>query len=329
MTPTLPCPASRARAAARRPRRAVLVTGAGGAAGVAVIRALAGRRPVVAADCDPDAVGLHLARDAGVLPRGDEPDFAAHVAKLAARTGATALICTVAREIPALHAGRELLAEAGLRTWLPGPETVATCTDKWRFAAACATAGIPAPATALGTGTGIPGPWIVKPRFGRGSRDVLAVDDPDDLAWALRRVPDPIVQTRLVGQEFTVDALVDRAGRLAGAVPRWRLDTRAGTTTRGRTFASEALVEGVAHLLDTVGLVGPANVQGFVDEAGCFAFTEVNPTMSGGLPLSLAAGADFVGEYLRGVDGRTPRPERLVGRPGVTVVRHLTEVYPA
>lgn len=315
--------------ASRRPRRPVLVTGAGGAAGVAVIRALAGRRPVVAADCDPDAVGLHLARDAGVLPRGDEPDFAAHVAKLAARTGATALICTVAEEIPTLHAGRDLLAEAGLRTWLPSPDAVTTCTDKWRFAMACAAAGIPAPATGLGTGAGIPGPWIVKPRFGRGWRDVLAVDDAEDLAWALRRVPDPIVQTRLIGLEFTVDALVDRGGRLAGAVPRWRLDTRGGITTRGRTFASRPLVDGVAHLLDTVGLVGPATVQGFVDETGHFAFTEVNPRMSGGLPLSLAAGADFVGEYLRGIDGRSPRPERLAGRAGVTVVRHLTEVYPA
>ena len=315
--------------ASRRPRRPVLVIGAGSVAGVAVIRALAGRRPVVAADRDPDAVGLHLAREAGVLPGGDEPDFAAHVAKLAARTGATALICTVPEDVPVLHEGRELLAEAGLRTWLPSPDAVTTCLDGWRFAMACAAAGVPAPATGLATGAAVPGPWIVRPRFGGGSRDVLAVDDADDLPWALRRVPDPIVQTRLVGEEFTVDALVDRGGRLAGAVPRWRLDIRAGITTRGRTFASAELVAGVAHLLDTIGLTGPATVQGFVDGTGRFAFTEVKPRMSSGLSLSLTAGADFVGEYLRGIDGRTPRPERLVGRAGVAVVRHLVEVYPA
>ena len=125
----------------------------------------------------------------------------------------------------------------------------------------------------------------MKPRFGRGSRDVFSVDDPDDLAFALRRVPDPIVQTRLVGREFTVDALVDRDGHLAGAVPRWRLETKAGISTKGETFADAAVVNGVARLLAAVGLTGPANVQGFVDPNGGASFIEVNPRFSGGLPL--------------------------------------------
>jgi carbamoyl-phosphate synthase large subunit len=305
----------------------VIVTGTGGAAGVAVVRALTGRRPVVAADCDPDAVGLHLGDDNGVLPRGDSPDFAAHVAKLAARTGAKALVCTVAEEMDALHDGADLLAEAGLRTWLPARDTVRTCTDKWRFAQACAQAGVPVPATGLGDADGVPGPWIVKPRFGRGSRHVHAVDTADELRWALLRVPDPIVQTRLAGAEFTVDVLVDREGTLAGAVPRWRLVTKAGISTTARTFDSPTLVAAVGHLLNTLRLTGPANVQGFVAADSAIGFTEVNPRMSGGLPLSLAAGADLVGEYLRGLEGLPVRPERLTARPDVTMLRHFAEVY--
>lgn len=305
----------------------VIVTGAGGAAGVAVIRALAGRRPVVAADCDPDAVGLQLADEAGVVPRGDSPDLVGHLVKLAARTGARALVCTVAEEMPALHAGSGLLAEAGLQTWLPSLDAVRTASDKWLFAQACEAAGVPAPRTALGTVDGVPGPWIVKPRFGRGSRDVHAVDTPAEAAWAISRVADPLVQTRLGGSEFTVDALVDRAGRLAGAVPRWRLETKAGISTRGRTFGCDALVSEVGRLLGVLGLLGPACVQGFIDDSGVISFTEVNPRFSGGLPLSLAAGADLVGEYLRGLEGHDVRPDRLVPRSGVTMLRHLTEVF--
>jgi carbamoyl-phosphate synthase large subunit len=305
----------------------VLVTGAGGAAGVAVIRALRGRYDVLAVDCDPDAVGLRLAGTSGVVPPGDSPDFAAHVAKLASRHGATALVCTVAEEMEALTDGIGLLAEAGLRSWLPSASAVRTCTDKWAFAQACRASGIPVPATALASVTGVPGPWIVKPRFGRGSRDVHPVDTSDDVAWALARVQQPLVQTRLAGREFTVDALVDRDGGLAGAVPRWRLDTKAGISTRGRTFDNRALVAAVAQLLTAVGLTGPANVQGFVGGAGEIAFTEVNPRFSGGLPLSLAAGADLVGEYLRGVRGEPVRPERLVARPDVAMFRHLVEVF--
>ena len=86
-------------------------------------------------------------------------------------------------------------------------------------------------------------------------------------------------------------------------------------------------VAAVAQLLSAVGLTGPANVQGFLGNAGDIAFTEVNPRFSGGLPLSLAAGADLVGEYLRGVHGEPVRPERLVARPDVTMFRHLVEVF--
>ena len=116
---------------------AVIVTGAGGAAGVAIVQALAGRRRVVGADCDPCAVGMHLADESGLLPRADDADFVTHVAKLAQQTRATALICTVAEEIPFLCAGSAVLAEAGLATWLPTADTAQACTDKWRFAQIC------------------------------------------------------------------------------------------------------------------------------------------------------------------------------------------------
>jgi len=306
---------------------AVIVTGAGGAAGVAVIRALTHRRRVVGADCDPSAVGLHLAAESGLIPHASDPDFVRQLAKLAHRTKATALVCTVAEEIPALRAEQELLTEAGLASWLPTAEAVRSCTDKWRFAQICRQHAIPAPATALGSTQGVPGPWIVKPRFGRGSRDIYAVDTVEELRWVRPRVQDPLVQTRISGQEFTVDALVDPNGQLAGAVPRWRLETKAGISTKGRTFHCQPLVALVARLLDILGLGGPANIQGFQTAAGEFVFTEVNPRFSGGLPLSLAAGADLVGEYLRGLEGLPVRPERLLARPGVTMLRHLDEVF--
>jgi carbamoyl-phosphate synthase large subunit len=308
--------------------RVVIVTGAGGPAGVSVIRAL--RRKgirVIAADLDPLAVGLRLGDGHGLLPPYSAADFVEQLCELAGRTGATALVSTLAEEMLALTNDSDRLAAAGLAHWLPAPSAVATCVDKWRFAGAAAAAGVSHPATGLASAAGVPGPWIVKPRLGRGSRDVLAVDDPDDLAFALRRVPDPIVQTRLVGREFTVDALVDRDGHLAGAVPRWRLETKAGISTKGETFADAAVVHEVARVLEAVGLAGPANVQGFVDASGDASIVEVNPRFSGGLPLSLAAGADLVGEYLRGVEGKSVRPDRLAFRSGVVMMRHFEEVF--
>jgi carbamoyl-phosphate synthase large subunit len=305
----------------------VLVTGAGGAAGVAVVRALAPLTRVVAADADPSAVGLRLAHDGGVVPLGSDPSFVAALCELARGTDARALVCTVAEEMVAVRRDRDLLVEADVATWLPSAEAVTVCLDKWRFARRCLEAGIAAPPTGLGTARGVPGPWIVKPRFGRGSRDVYTADTVDDLRWALTRVAEPLVQCRLHGREFTVDALVDRDGTLLGAAPRWRLETKAGISTKGETFADPSLVAEVGRLLCAVGLDGPANVQGFVDADGGLAFTEVNPRFSGGLPLSLAAGADFIGEYLRGLTGLPVRPERLRARAGVRMTRYFAEVF--
>jgi carbamoyl-phosphate synthase large subunit len=310
------------------PEVAAIVTGAGGAAGVAVIRSLTARGVrVIAADADEMAAGLRLAPSSSTLPLCTDPTFVDRVCRLGLQTGAGVLVSTVAEEMQALARGARHLSAAGLRTWLPAPEVVETCIDKWRFALAASRAGISAPATALGHGDGVPGPWIVKPRFGRGSRHVYAVDLPDELEWALHRVPEPIVQTRLSGHEFTVDCLVDRDGALAGAVPRWRLETKGGISTRGATFTDEAVVAGVRSLLAAVGLRGPANVQGFVAPNGTVSFVEINPRFSGGLPLSLAAGADLVGEYLRGVLGLPIDPHRLTYREGVRMVRYYEEVF--
>jgi carbamoyl-phosphate synthase large subunit len=312
-----------------RPDMGVLVTGAGGPAGVAVIQALRAQgRRVVAADADELAVGLRLADGGGVVPRHDEPGFIERICELAAESRVETLVSTVAEELPALGRAGEMLAEFGLATWLPEPEAVRTCIDKWHLAQTMRSAGIPCPATGLASVEGIPRPWVVKPRYGRGSRDVYMVGDEEELVWAMNRVAEPIVQTRLVGLEFTVDCLVDRDGVPSGAVPRWRLETKAGISTKGRTFRDARLVEVVAELLDAIGLRGPANVQGFVLAAdGSFSFVDVNPRFSGGLPLSIGAGADLVGEYLRGVSGLPLRPERLTYRPGVTMTRHLSEVF--
>ena len=306
----------------------VMVTGTGGAAGVAVVRALLSKgHRVVAADADPSAVGLRLGHDRGVLPAGSHPDFVEEVCVLAARTGTQIVVPTVAEELVALAEGDHALSDAGIRTWVPAPEAVERCTDKWTFAKVLGEAQVLTPATALGEDLSVPGPWVVKPRFGRGSRDVYLVDEPDELHWAVRRVREPIVQTRLEGWEFTVDALVDRAGELVGAVPRRRLETKAGISTKGLVFEGRAVVADVARVLQAIGLTGPANVQGFVGPDDAVTFVEVNPRFSGGLPLSLAAGADLVGEYLRGVVGDPVRPERLEFRPGVTMLRHFDEVF--
>ncbi|RBY78128.1 biotin carboxylase [Geodermatophilus sp. TF02-6] len=337
MTSSLPQPRSAPAAPALPPAAdpdgrapAVLVTGAGGPAGVAVVRRLValGHR-VVAADADAAAAGGAFASVAVTVPRGDSPRFVDALVGIAPACGVDALVSTVAEELPRLTAGADRLAAAGVATWLPTPTAVDLCCDKAAFARRMGAAGVPHPATATGADdvAGVPGPWVVKPRTGRGSRGVRLLDDPAEVAAALRADAGLVAQTRLEGREFTADALVDRDGELRTAVPRWREETRAGISVKGRTFASEAVTDVVARALAAVGLTGSANVQGFVADDGEATVVEINPRFSGGLPLTLAAGADVVGAYLAGVrEPGVPLPY-LWFRPGVSMSRYFAETY--
>ena len=311
------------------------MTGAGGAAGVCVVRALVnGGHYVVAADPDALAAGLFLADDRVLLPFAHDPAFALAVVSAAAEHRIDAVITTVAEEAPALAGVVDDLTRAGAAIWLSPSATVMTCIDKWEFARATVAAHLPVPATMLGLTTGspaemVPGPWVVKPRFGRGSRDVHLVDDPGELARAVHQTPEAVVQTRCSGREFTVDALVDHEGAVAGVVPRWRLETKAGISSKGTTFSDARVDELVQATVGALGLQGALNLQGFVDESDPepVHLLEVNPRFSGGLALSLASGADLVGEFLRGTLGLPLRPERLVHTEGVTMTRYYAEVF--
>ena len=95
----------------------VLVTGAGGPAGVAVIRSLSERGDVevLAADMDGWASGLYLVgrEHRRLVPPGAEPGFVDAVRDLCARDRIDVLVATVDVEMPALARRRDELLAGG------------------------------------------------------------------------------------------------------------------------------------------------------------------------------------------------------------------------
>ncbi|MBO0728691.1 MAG: ATP-grasp domain-containing protein [Acidimicrobiaceae bacterium] len=311
--------------------RRIAVTGVGGPAGFSVCRALqmAGHE-VFGLDPDPLAAGFRLNGLRPIVgPRADDEHFRERIPELVSERHFEVLISTVAEELPKLIAIAPELATLGCATWFPPLAAVEICLDKARFAATMQDYGIPHPptATSLRAARHVPAPFVVKPRRGRGSRGVVFIDDRRHMRRALRSEPDLLVQSRLKGEEWTADVLVDRNGQLVACVPRWRLEVRGGVSVKGVTFDSQDVTRVCAEALAAVGLTGVANIQGVLDPSGHAAVIEINPRFSGGLPLSLAAGSDLVGTYLAAV----LYPERLITpllfRPGTTMVRHFEEMF--
>lgn len=306
----------------------VLVTGAGGPAGVAVIRSLLRRDDltVFAADMDGWAAGLYLvpAAQRRLVPPGRDDDFVPALARMVADDALDLVISTVDVELAALSGRRDELSPAVLAA--PSADTLAVALDKMLLAERCAATGH-APRTVLAGPDAQAVDWefpaFAKPRQGAGSRGIRMVADRSELD-ALPLDEGLIVQDLLPGEEYSVDVLADADGRVVAAVPRTRARVDSGVAIAGRTVHDPALEETAAAVARAIGLVGVANVQLRRDRAGVPKLLEVNPRFPGALPLTISAGVDIPSLVVDLFLGR-PLPERLPFRE-VAAVRFLEDV---
>jgi len=306
----------------------VLVTGAGGPAGVAVIRSLLKRADVTvfAADMDGWASGIYLvpAEQRRLVEPGRSEAFVPGLAALVAQDAIDVVISTVDVELLALADRRAELAPAVLAA--PSADTLAVTLDKLALAERCApTARVPR--TVLAGPDALAVDWVfpafAKPRSGAGSRGIRVVPDRAALE-ALPLDEGLIVQDLLPGEEYSVDVIADAEGRVVAAVPRTRTRVDSGVAIAGRTVHDPELEETAAAVARAIGLVGVANVQLRRDREGRPALLEVNPRFPGALPLTIAAGVDIPSLVVDLFTGR-PLPERLPFRELATV-RFLEDV---
>lgn len=275
----------------------VLVTGAGGPAGIAVIRALLRRGDVevLAADMDGWASGLYLvpADARRLLPPGRSPEFVPTLAGMVQADRLDVVISTVDVELLELGPRRDELAPAVLAA--PPEATLEVALDKLLLAERCRDT-VNVPRTLAFGPEAIEADWqypvIAKPRFGAGGRGVRLVAD----RAALAELPEDeglLVQDLLPGEEYSVDVIADASGRVVAAVPRTRTRVDSGVSIAGRTVHDPELESEAAAVARAIGLVGVANVQLRRDREGRPALLEVNPRFPGALPLTIAAGVDI------------------------------------
>jgi carbamoyl-phosphate synthase large subunit len=274
----------------------VLVTGAGGAAGVAVIRSLLQRADVevFAADMDGWASGLYLvpAERRRILSPGKSVGFVDELIALCAADAITVLFSTVDVELPPLARRR---AEFGAALAAPSLDTLETCLDKFALAVRCApllrtpTTHLVGPASAAEDWSF---PIIVKPRSGAGSRGVRLVHSRAELD-ALGTDDSLIAQESLPGDEYSVDVIANADGHVIAAVPRTRTRVDSGVSIAGLTVHDPELEATATAVAQAIDLTGVANVQLRRDVNGVPALLEVNPRFPGAMPLTIAAGVDM------------------------------------
>ena len=247
---------------------------------------------IVGVDVDPLAPALRECDEALMVPRTDDPHYVSTLLQLCADRHIGLLFPLIDTEIPRLARHRDRLDATGARAMVIPDEAAQVTADKIATAALFERLGVPSPAwwSEDGVRAGdVAFPAFVKPRFGSAGIHAHRVADPEELAFWLERVPEPIVQEQLPGPEITTDVVCLEDGEVAGLVSRRRLEVRTGEVSKGVTVHDERIVAHCARIAAELKARGPITLQCLMrDDEPCF--TEVNPRFGGGVPLGIAAG---------------------------------------
>jgi len=274
----------------------------------AAVRATGGGR-VIVCDINPLSPAVHVADRAYLVPLSSAPDYLDEIRTICELEAISLIVPTIDDELELFARARESFAVRGIGVAVSSPETTALCNDKLATCAHLRAHGVAAAATYV-AGTlpeRISLPLFVKPRVGRGGIGAYRAQSARDLAFFVDYVDDPVIQEYLDGPEFTIDALCDFQGRVLSVVPRERVVIRAGVIDRGRTSNDPKLIDLALACAGAIQFAGAINIQCRVANGRPVVF-EINPRFSGGIPLTIAAGADFPRMILDLVAGRRVSP---------------------
>ncbi len=312
----------------------ILITGAGGPAAVALIKALQGPdRRLHAVDMDPNAVGLYMVPQErrALVPGGRDRLFIARLQQLCLQWNIDVLIPTVDVELLQVAKTRQSFMKFGTRVMLTSQRSLELCLDKWALAKHCAGV-VRLPQTQLlderFDPVAVSYPLIVKPRQGSGSRGVVLCHRPEDME-RFTRDGSLLVQEFLPGQEYSVDVCISRNGEPIAAVPRARLKVDSGVAVAGRTVQDPELQREAVRAAMHVGLTGVVNVQLRRDTEGRPALLEINPRFPGTMSLTIASGVDMPNLALMDLFGGHTHSGGLMPFKAICMVRHWAEIYMA
>ena len=281
----------------------------------------------IACDADPLAPALYHADRMVLAPRIDDPGYVDALAAVVTQHDVRLVVPLTDLDQEILSRARARLAPALVLA--PAPEVCRTMGDKFLAHRFFEEHGIASPRTWLPGET--PGdarfPVLVKVREGFGSRHIYRARDVRELEFFLGYTAvDSMLQEECRGEEFSIDVFCDLEGHCVNAIPRTMIQSKGGESIKGMSIADRELIEHGARVAETIGIVGPANVQCFREPDGSLPVTDVNPRFGGAFPLPLAAGSRY--PELALALARGERLERSLGafRAGVLMTRFFSDL---
>ena len=281
----------------------------------------------VATDVDRLAPALYHADVQALVPRVDDPAYVDALARLVREHGVELVVPLTDLDQALLSRARTRLAPA--LVLVPPPEACEAMHDKLSAYRFFVEHGVASPRSWLPDAVPADAryPLLVKTREGFGSRHIYRAADAAELEFFLAYTPvDSFVQEACQGEEFSIDVFCDLEARCLNAIPRTMIQSKGGESIKGMSLKDEELVAHGARVAETVGIVGPANVQCFREPDGSLPVTDVNLRFGGGFPVPLAAGSRYPELALALARGERPEPQLGDFREGVLMTRFFSGI---
>lgn len=303
--------------------RKILFTGGGGAGNEAIYRLLSGRYEMHFADADVTTISPSIPeKNCHEIPYANDTRFISELTQICYNNKIDLLIPGVDEEL--LKASK-----MDIPVMLPDLGYINIMLDKLSMANTIANMGIDSPRTITAYdflhGKNILFPCIIKPKRGRGSRNVNLLKQPDQVAAYMSMTgisaDEVVLQELLKGQEYTVLMGADSEGVLKVVVPV-KVDVKRGITLRAETENNEDIIARCIDIHEKLPAKGCYNIQLMYTEDSRIVPFEINPRISTTFCLSVAAGIDPVGIYLN-----DDLLEDVSFKSGVKIIRYWINMF--
>ena len=226
---------------------------------------------------------------------------------------------------------KEVFAEHKIKIWVSCSSFLHACDDKLLFYQKWKNSSIAAIPTYERLPLSSPiNKWVVKERFGSGSRHVLLNVSLDQAKeFSVSKSQRFIYQPFVKGKEFTADAWVSKTNHCHGPVLRWREKIVDGESHQSIVFRNPQWEARIKTTLRHIpGAWGHCNTQVIVDELGNLHLIEINPRLGGASPLALHAGLNSIGWHLMEQSNRAGQiPQNLVFPEGMSLSKKDGQVF--
>lgn len=264
----------------------ILVTGAGGPAGINTIKLLRDSYYIVSTDINEYSEGFVLSDKYYIIPSANDKNFINTLEDITEKENIDLVILTVDEEIYRISEDNFKYID---RTIIHPKETVRICKSKYILYSYLKDK-IPELIPDFSKNPkDINSDIIVKkPEIGRGSRDIYIGKKEE-----FKGEEGFFFVEYLPGNEWTVDIVTDKNGKIIVAIPRIRLKTRSGVSQIGYIKLDKRIINYVNEITRYLKFNGGLNIQFKEDKSGNPKLQEINLRFSGGLDLTAKAGVNL------------------------------------